>query len=189
VLKRRGYLYDCSTFPTYLGPLARAYYFMTTKLTPEEKEQRKKLFGTLDEGLRPNKPYRWQIDGGELVEVPVTTMPIFKIPIHVSYVLYLSMFSRALALLYFKIALGMCRLTGVQPSILLHPLDFLGCDDTDELAFFPAMRVESSKKIEVVSEVVRMMTDHYQVVPMHKHAGELGGVANLPLVKPSFRSG
>jgi hypothetical protein len=23
----RGYLYDASTLPTYLGPLARAYYF------------------------------------------------------------------------------------------------------------------------------------------------------------------
>ena len=45
VLKRRGYQYDCSTFPTYLGPLARAYYFATAKLTPEEREKRKALFG------------------------------------------------------------------------------------------------------------------------------------------------
>jgi peptidoglycan-N-acetylglucosamine deacetylase len=29
VLKSRGYEYDASTFPTFLGPLARAYYFMT----------------------------------------------------------------------------------------------------------------------------------------------------------------
>ena len=33
VLQRRGYDYDASTFPTYLGPLARAYYFLTAKLT------------------------------------------------------------------------------------------------------------------------------------------------------------
>jgi peptidoglycan-N-acetylglucosamine deacetylase len=40
VLQRRGYKYDCSTFPTYLGPLARTYYFMTAKLTPEERVKR-----------------------------------------------------------------------------------------------------------------------------------------------------
>ncbi len=27
VLATRGYQYDCSVFPTFLGPLARAYYF------------------------------------------------------------------------------------------------------------------------------------------------------------------
>ena len=42
VLERRGYIYDASTFPTFLGPLARAYYFMTAKLSKEEiKEIRK----------------------------------------------------------------------------------------------------------------------------------------------------
>ena len=46
VLKRRGYEYDCSTFPMYLGPIARAYYFMTAKLPKEEKAKRSKLFGT-----------------------------------------------------------------------------------------------------------------------------------------------
>jgi peptidoglycan/xylan/chitin deacetylase (PgdA/CDA1 family) len=33
IMIRRGYKYDCSTFPTYLGPLARMYYFMSTRLT------------------------------------------------------------------------------------------------------------------------------------------------------------
>ena len=40
VLERAGYLYDASTLPTYLGPLARAYYFRSTELTPEQKEGR-----------------------------------------------------------------------------------------------------------------------------------------------------
>ncbi len=45
VLSRRGYRYDGSTLPTFLGPLARAYYFQTSNLTDDEKEQRKVLFG------------------------------------------------------------------------------------------------------------------------------------------------
>ncbi|MBL8164682.1 MAG: polysaccharide deacetylase family protein, partial [Anaerolineae bacterium] len=149
VLARRGYVYDASTFPTYLGPLARAYYFMTTRLTPEEKAKRRELFGTFKDGLRTNAPYRWRYQGDELVEIPVSTFPVFKVPIHISYVLYLSMFSRRLALFYFQTALEACRLTGLQPSILLHPLDFLGADDNiNELAFFPAMSLKADRKIQ-----------------------------------------
>ena len=129
VLARRGYLYDASTLPTFLGPLARAYYFMTARLSSEDAYQRKQLFGTLGEGLRPIRPYRWRLgaevpDGG-LLEIPVTTMPVFRVPFHLSYILYLSAFSPALALVYFRMALMLCRATGTPPSLLLHPLDFM----------------------------------------------------------------
>ena len=170
VLKRRGYEYDCSTFPTFLGPLARMYYFMTAKLDPEEMEERKKLFGTFSEGFRPLKPYQWNLDAGQLLEIPVTTMPFFKVPIHVSYLLYLDQFSRGLALMYWRMALAMCRLSGVAPSLLLHPLDFLGCDDDSDLGFFPAMRIESSRKLELVGKVIDLMTKSWDVGPMIQHA-------------------
>ena len=90
ILARHGYQYDASTLPTFIGPLARAYYFMTTKLSPEDKESRKMLYGKFRDGLQPLRSYRWQIDGDSemLVEIPVTSMPIFKIPFHVSYILY-----------------------------------------------------------------------------------------------------
>ncbi len=102
VLSERGYLFDASTFPTFLGPLARAYYFHTAKLTPEEKEQRRILFGGFKDGLRPVKPYLWDLHDGELLEIPVTTLPVLKVPFHFSYLLYLATFSAALAMLYFR---------------------------------------------------------------------------------------
>ncbi|OLE96994.1 MAG: polysaccharide deacetylase, partial [Cyanobacteria bacterium 13_1_20CM_4_61_6] len=183
VLKRRGYEYDATTFPTFLGPLARAYYFMTAKLTDEERERRKALFGKLSDGLQPLKPYRWRVGDGTLVEIPVTTMPVFKVPIHVSYILYLGNFAPALALLYFKMAIRLCRMTGTQPSLLLHPLDFLGADDNQpELDFFPAMRVPSEKKLEMVSEVLRVMTEHFNVVNLQRHAQEAARSSDLPAI-------
>ncbi len=129
VLSRRGYQYDGSTFPTYIGPLARMYYFLTARLNASQKEERKKLFGTWSEGFRPLKPYWWESGDARILEIPVTTMPIFKAPIHVSYLLYLGQFSHFLAMSYFRNALRLCRLTGVEPSLLLHPLDFMGADD------------------------------------------------------------
>ena len=186
VLVRRGYQYDCSTLPTYLGPLARAYYFMTAKLSAEEKQQRKKLFGSFREGLRPVKAYRWQIDDKELIEIPVTTMPVFKIPVHFSYILYLSTYSRSLAVLYWRTALFMCGITGVQPSLLLHPLDFLDSTDTASLDFFPAMKVPSSKKLALLSKVIEMLGNRYRIVPMRTHAEEVRKASWLPVVEPHF---
>ena len=172
VLKRRGYEYDCSTFPTYLGPLARAYYFMTAKLPKEEKAKRSKLFGSISDGLRPLKPYQWNLGSESLTEIPVTTLPIFKTPIHLSYLLYLGKFSRLAAKLYFRMALTMCRVTGTQPSILLHPLDFLGCDDDKDkdLSFFPAMDQPAEKKLALANELFAMLTKAFDVVPMGEHA-------------------
>jgi hypothetical protein len=189
VLTRLGYLYDCSTLPTYLGPLARLYYFMTQRLTPEERAERNKLFGTWIDGMRSNKPYFWQLDHSTLIEIPVTTMPIFKVPIHVNYVLYLSMYSKTLALAYFRLALLMCRLTGVQPSLLLHSLDFMGKDDTEELAFFPGMNMESERKIAFVSEIIGLMSQHYPIVSMKEHAQAIAQRANVSVVEPKFSAG
>lgn len=189
VLTRHGYQYDASTLPTFLGPLARAYYFMTTKLSPEEKESRKLLYGEIRDGFQPLRPYRWQIEGVDekLVEIPVTTMPIFKIPFHVSYILFISRFSPALARFYFRLALGLCKLTRTTPSLLLHPLDFLGCDDIEELAFFPAMDMESEKKIELVSDVLKIYSDLYKVVPLREQARTLAQERDLLTGKPKFR--
>lgn len=176
VLARRGYRYDASTFPTFLGPLARAYYFAQSKgLSAAERRKRAQLFGTFAEGFRPLRPYRWLTDAGSMLEVPVTTMPVFKSPIHVSYLLYLACFSPALARLYWSIALRMCVWTHTELSLLLHPLDFLGGDDVQALDFFPAMNLPGARKVELVGEFIDMLTRRFDVGPMGEFADEVGG--------------
>jgi peptidoglycan-N-acetylglucosamine deacetylase len=176
VLAARGYQYDCSTFPTYLGPLARMYYFATSKgLSPEEKAQRKQLFGKFSEGFRRLKPYTWQTASGPLLEIPVSTVPLFKVPFHLSYLLFLDGYSRTLARAYLHFAVMMCKLARVEPSFLLHPLDFMGADDTDRLAFFPAMQRQSKAKLEFVSEVFTILARNYDLVPMGEHARAIQG--------------
>jgi len=169
VLRDRGYLYDASTLPTFLGPLARAYYFLHSHLRGEELNRRKSLFGSIRDGFRPLKPYRWQTSDG-LLEIPLTTMPIIRSPIHMSYLLYLSTFSRSLALGYFQAALRLCRLCGISPSLLLHPLDFLGRDDEVGLEFFPAMSLTREQKLRVLSETLAMYCSQFQVVTLEEHA-------------------
>ena len=173
ILMCRGYQYDASTFPTFLGPLARMYYFMSTRLTKEQRAERRQLFGKFSEGLRPLKPFAWTCPEGRLTEIPVTTMPFFKLPIHASYILYLAQFSRTVAMTYWHTALTLCRAAGVGPSLLLHPLDFMGCDDDRDLAFFPAMGRPAEPKIEIVAQMIDMMKRHYEVLPMKDHAAAI----------------
>jgi peptidoglycan-N-acetylglucosamine deacetylase len=181
VLARRGYRYDASTFPTFLGPLARAYYFAKARgLSAAEKRQRRKLFGKFSEGLRPLKSYRWQTADGPILEIPVTTMPLAKVPIHVSYLLYLACYSPWLARTYWSSALCLCRMTGTAPSLLLHPLDFLGGDDVKELAFFPAMNLGGATKVKLVGGYLDAMARHFDLGPMSRHADEIAGRRRLP---------
>jgi len=184
VLAERGYLYDASTLPTFLGPLARAYYFLTSRLAGEERAQRKALFGGWTDGLRPIRPYRWQLENGQLLEIPVTTMPLLKLPFHFSYLLYIGTFSTALAVLYFKTALRMCRMTGTEPSLLLHPLDFLGHEDVPELAFFPAMNLNRMRKLDLLNRFLGDLHARYTVVSLGEQARRLQENSSLAVRSP-----
>jgi len=177
VLTERGYDYDASTLPTFLGPLARAYYFWQSRdLSPEERELRGRLFGSVSDGLRPLEPYTWD---GKLLEIPVTTMPILRVPIHMSYLLFLAGHSRLLFRAYLRLAIALCRATGVQPSFLLHPLDFLGGDRVRQLSFFPGMATPTAKKLELVDQVLGELGSSFRLVTLGEHALAARGAGAL----------
>ena len=79
-LVRRGYAYDASSLPTFIGPLARAYYFRSSKLGPEAMREREDLFGSFSDGLRPNRRHAIALSNGSIVEIPVTTFPLLRVP-------------------------------------------------------------------------------------------------------------
>lgn len=171
LLAERGYLFDASTFPTYLGPLARAYYLRTSTLVGAERAARAKLFGTLRDGRLPLRPYRWRLPSGRsLLEMPITTIPGIKVPFHLSYLLYISGYSERAALLYLRGALSLCMAAKVSPSFLMHPLDLLGADRVRELSFFPGMGLSSARKKAFFARVLHLLQQHFTLVPMSVHA-------------------
>ena len=199
VLAERQYVYDASTFPTFLGPLARAYYFLNSgDLSAEEREQRKRLFGTVSDGLRAIKPYVWNVPladglvggrpgsppaddptigrpgsppaGHPLLEIPVTTMPFLRVPIHMSYIGYLAVHSRILARAYARAALSVLERTHTDLSFLLHPLDFIGKDRENRLGFFPGMNERTEDKLRLFDEVIALIKQSFEPVTMAEHA-------------------
>jgi|SRR5690554_2648633 len=171
VLTELNYEFDASTLPTYIGPLARLYYFKTANLTDEEKKERKKLFGTFKDGFRPNKSYFWKVNGNtELLEIPVTTIPVLKIPFHLSYLIYLHNINPFLMKRYLDTAIILCKATNTNPSFLLHPLDLIGGDMVPELKFFPGMNVKSEVKTNIFINVIKRLQKDFHLVNMSEHA-------------------
>jgi peptidoglycan/xylan/chitin deacetylase (PgdA/CDA1 family) len=173
-LADRGYGYDASTLPTFLGPLGRAYYFARSGFSAREREKRADLFGGFGDGLRPSGPYRWELPSGRrLTEIPVTTIPVLKTPFHLSYLLYLARFSEGLMAGYLRLALAACRAAGIGPSFLLHPLDFLGPEEAPGLAFFPGMDINRSRKLRLAGRVLDILAERFELLPLGELAGGL----------------
>lgn len=184
VLQKRGYIFDASLLPTYISPLMRKYYFWKSNLSKAEKESRKELFGSFREGFYPLKPFTWRFrNNTSLMEIPVTTMPVFKIPFHQSYLLYISNVSTGLMKLYLRFAILMCRLTRTQPSYLLHPLDLIGKDVVPELEFFPGMNVLSPRKLEIFETTMNMLKNNFELLPMGEFAERVKAEKIIPLEK------
>ncbi|MCC9655764.1 polysaccharide deacetylase family protein [Rhodopirellula halodulae] len=177
VLIRNDYSYDASIFPTSMAPIARAVFLARTNLQGEEREKAKKLYGGFDAMRNPNRPFvrQEQVDGQthHLREIPVSTLPFLRTPIHFSYVTFLATFSVTLAKLYFASALNLCRWTGTAPSLLLHPPDFLGCEDDADMAYFPGMKMSRDAKLSFMRWALGKFANEFNVLTMQEQTETL----------------
>ncbi|MFD9700818.1 polysaccharide deacetylase family protein [Lentzea sp. NPDC059081] len=169
VLRRRGYRYDASVLPTWIGPLARAYHNRTAGSAHDAAD----LFGGFGKVKAPNSAYRWGSTG--LVELPVTTMPLLRVPIHGAYLLQLHQISPRLARGYFRTALRLCRARTVSPSLLLHPTDVLTAAEAPGMEFFPGMAMPGSEKVALLGWVLSLLRRHFDVVGTGEHVARVSG--------------
>jgi peptidoglycan-N-acetylglucosamine deacetylase len=174
VLAELGYRYCASPFPSIIGPIARLYYFTKAGLKKaEDIQQRERLFGRFRDCLAYNVPKLSIVDEKRLWVLPVTVMPAVRIPFHFSYLLYLAERSMIVAQTYFRFALALCRTLQVKPSLLLHPLDFMGRDDEPDLHFFPGMQQTSQVKLERLSRLLRDFQKSFEVLSMTEKVNRL----------------
>jgi peptidoglycan-N-acetylglucosamine deacetylase len=171
VLHDRQYLYDSSTLPTFIGPFARMYYFWKSDFSKVERRKRTSLFGSFSEGFRKLKPYYFQMKSGKsILEIPITTIPVFRIPFHMSYLIYMSLISSFLMKVYLYFAIFLCKITRTPVTFLLHPLDIIGGDKINDLKFFPGMNIESEKKVKIFKEVMQILMRNFKLVDMGTHS-------------------
>lgn len=172
LLVKHGYEYDCSMFPTFIGPLARLYCKLSGGYKSNE-DAPKQRFSSLSDALKTLKPHLLKVGDGSLVELPVTTMPLARAPIHFTYVSFLAQKSPWAARKYWNLASRLCRLRGVGPSLLLHPLDFMGKEDLPDMSDFPGMSLSRTEKLDLLTDVLDRLAKSRSVVTVAEHARSL----------------
>ena len=79
-------------------------------------------------------------------------------------------------------------MAGLEPSILLHPLDFLGADDVDSLRFFPGMTMPGALKRRTALKCIDELMRSYDVVSVREHAARIKQRSHSLPVKPGSQS-
>ena len=180
VLVANDYSYDASVFPTSIAPIARAVFMLKAGLNGPQRQRAKKLYGGFRSMRQPNRPFVRRVDRATIWEIPVSVMPLTRTPIHLSYFNYLASFSKLAAKSYFSTALRLCQATGTPPSLLLHPTDFLGCEDDEDMAYFPGMKMARRDKLAMTrwalmrfreSFDVRCIIDQLRISDLAAHGG------------------
>lgn len=167
-----GYSYDASVLPTSLAPLLRLYYRARMR-TAEADGPAQELFGPPSNAALPLSPFRWATDSPGLLELPVSTMPLLRTPVHMSYLQALGGASRPLAEGYLTAALRLLRARHVPPSFLLHPPDLLDARDEPRLGFFPGMARRAADKVDQLRSALTLLAGDFDVVPLEEAARRL----------------
>jgi peptidoglycan/xylan/chitin deacetylase (PgdA/CDA1 family) len=181
-LCERGYLYDASTWPTVVMPLARRVYLSSARLTPEQRRERATLGGTFREALRPLHPYRWRVGPSTLIEIPITTLPLLRLPIHPSYLHALARVSPTFSRAYFAVAMRACRICGLAPSLMLHATDFLGAEDGLRLPFIPGIGTAVEEKVSLLGRILDTLSTRFGPCTLRDRASDLdrrGGLGSI----------
>ena len=169
LLVKHGYEYDCSMFPTFIGPLARLYCKLSGSYKSND-DAPKQRFSSLSDALKTLKPHQMKVGDDTLVELPVTTIPLARAPIHFTYISFLAQKSPWAARKYWNLASRLCRLRGVGPSLLLHPLDFMGKEDLPDMADFPGMSLSRTEKLDLLTDVLERLAKSRSIVTVAEHA-------------------
>lgn len=140
-LRTRGFLYDASSFPSWMLYLARrsVYRRGAAGRAPLSTSLRDTL-------LAPASPQVVRHPLGDLVEIPVTTVPFLRVPYYHTLRLLLP------GALFLGVARG-ARLRRGPITYTLHAVDFLGLEEDrvdPRLGRHPGMALPLARKLALV---------------------------------------
>jgi len=159
ILEDRGYLYDSSVCPVFCVPVVK---FIQYLLTGERRE--KGHWGAGKNMFTPLVPYHpsqnkvWKRGNRKITEVPVSTMPFFRLPFHASIVY-------TLGLNIFRLGYGLTKLTRKFLNYQFHAFELIDAWEVNPklLPLRPgAMRSLVSKK-QIIDTILARITKDYQV--------------------------
>ena len=155
ILCEHNYRYDASSFPMSLRALVALYQRLNSERGSSDSGDSTQPRTTLLSSWASLHPHR--IHGGRLIEVPVTTFPLLRLPIHFTYLHALADHSPWLARTYLRFALGLCSARRIPPSLLLHASDFIGADDAFDMQFLTRHASYLARQARIVDGIAEGM--------------------------------
>lgn len=119
ILENKGYIYDSSLLPTYCAPLIKSIKFASLKIP-----QKNHYLGKFSHGLAPLSPYHpsneaiWKKGAMKIIEVPITTMPLLRLPFHASFTF--AAYHLGLGSTLFTIGYNLLKLTSLPLNTVFH---------------------------------------------------------------------
>ena len=114
-------------------------------------------------------------------------IPTLQSTFHFSYVLYLSTYSPILARIILAFSITCMRLAGIEPTLLLHSLDFLGSDNVGYAFLLSRMNMRSEVKLGRIRNYLADLIADHTVVSLNQYAEILQSRLKLKIKFPDFR--
>ena len=155
LLSSNNYLYDSSIIPTFAYPLLmRINHIFSGGVKRTHGPKWSWVFA-------PNKPYfpslkkEWKRGKANILEVPCTTMPFFKVPIHMTFAI-------KLGYPYFKWSYELVRKTGLSLNYEFHAADLSDMVSDSRLGHLNGVPIE--KRIRLIRKILTNITRDYEIV-------------------------
>jgi hypothetical protein len=181
ILKRRGYLYDSSIFPTYMMPLLKLLHWKSMR---SRTGGDRTTMGLMRYMIAPTTPYRTtsnslaQRGTDEFVEFPVTVTPFLRLPFSATFLL-------AIGLEIFRPLYKTLKSMKYPIQFQFHLSDFVDYSHADladqvpgrgEGLYIPkALRTPLSDKLMLFRNALEMIAMDYQFITLGKWAEQLIG--------------
>jgi hypothetical protein len=181
-LAARGYLYDSSLLPTFWGGLIRAFQARGACRTARAQGAATG-FGRFVHGFAPLGPYRpdpsclWRRGDGELLEVPVTTMPLIRFPFH-------STCAYSLGLPAFRAGLTGCRMTGTPINYLFHAIDLIGDASGEPMLRRLGIRAPFARRQQMCDAILCELSRTFELIPTREWIARLTHPAAAAAARP-----
>lgn len=166
VLAELGYLYDSSLLPSFYAPAIRLLQGVLSRGRVDPTH-----YGRATFGFAPLRPFRlsgagfpnWmrrdrEIPGQLVWEVPVTTAPMLRLPIHSTFVLSTGRW-------LFDLGLALARIRHVPINYLFHGADPVDAVSDPALSSYRFLRQPWSYKQGLFGHILAELSRYYRLVP------------------------
>ena len=151
VLGELRYRYDSSRLPTFYAPAIRAAQAALSHGRVDGTH-----YGRFEYGFAPLWPHR--LRGSGLLEAPVTTVPLVRVPMH-------STFALSAGQWLFDLGFGLSRARKVPVNYLLHAGDVLERVDDPVLRSYRFLTQTWEAKRPLYEHILATLTASYRMVP------------------------